>query len=127
MASEDQLRQEAFSLAQEVSTSLQEAAVAGATSAQLAELVARAERLVEIRARLQYKLVHQLDTLEMVFSLAMMAEDWEKVTVISSRYFMQPLFFILCSFSVFYSTFRQKTQRVRARDCQRSDITKVVK
>ena len=81
MASEDELRQEAFSQAQEVSSSLQEAAVAGATSAQLAELVARAERLVEIRARLQYKLVHQLDTLEMVFSLAMMAEDWEKVRV----------------------------------------------
>ena len=80
VASEDQLRQEAFSLAQEVSSSLQEAAMAGATSAQLTELVARAERLGEIRARLQYKLVHQLDTLDMVFSLAMMAEDWEKVT-----------------------------------------------
>ena len=94
VASEDQLRQEAFSLAQEVSSSLQEAAVAGATSAQLAELVARAERLVEIRARLQYKLVHQLDTLEMVFSLAMMAEDWEKVTVCQlSR---EDVFFILC-------------------------------
>ena len=74
---EDTLRQEAFQLYQEFDQ-LSLNTVFTSSKKQIQEMIQRAKRVLEIRTSLTFKLVNQLDILESLFSLYMVAEDYEK-------------------------------------------------
>ena len=50
---------------------------------EILEMIKKAERVSEIRSNLTFKLTHQLDNLERLFSLYMVAEDFEKAKVVA--------------------------------------------
>ena len=69
---EDKLRIEAFNLSQEViRTDLQ--------LSQPGSIIMKAERLLDIRMKLNFKLVHQLEILEILFQLEMLEDNINKV------------------------------------------------
>ena len=49
------------------------------SSSEALDLMKKAEKLLQIRKQLHFKLVHQLETLDIMFNLAMMLEDINKV------------------------------------------------
>ena len=49
------------------------------SSSEALDLMKEAEKLLQIRKQLHFQLVHQLETLEIMFNLAMMLEDINKV------------------------------------------------
>ena len=74
---EDKLRMESYDLSQEVNR----------IDLQLSQpqcVIVKAERLLDIRMKLNFKLVHQLETLEILFQLDMLQDDIIKVAIIIS-------------------------------------------
>ena len=74
---EDKLRMESYDLSQEVNR----------IDLQLSQpqcVIIKAERLLDIRMKLNFKLVHQLETLEILFQLDMLQDDIIKVAMIIS-------------------------------------------
>ena len=80
--SEDRLRLEAFNLSQDLNKiSLDH--VFTSSKKQILEMIRKAEMVSEIRSSLTFKFVHQLDNLEKLFSLYMVAEEFEKAKVVA--------------------------------------------
>ena len=80
--SEDRLRREAFNLAQDLDK-INLDNVFSLSKGQILEMIEKAERVAEIRSSLTFKLVHQLDNLERLFSFCMVAEEFEKAKVVA--------------------------------------------
>ena len=65
---------EAFHLSQEVNRN-------DLQLSQPATIIMKAERLLDIRMKLNFKLVHQLETLEILFQLEMLEDNINKVSL----------------------------------------------
>ena len=80
--SEDRLRLEAFNLSQDLNKiSLDH--VFTSSKKLILEMIRKAEMVAEIRSSLTFKIVHQLDNLEKLFSLYMVAEEFEKAKAVA--------------------------------------------
>ena len=75
VAAEDSLRQEAFALSEECRINN----ITNFDLHYLENLRLKSERLLEIRKLLNMKLIHQIETVETVFHLAILTENIEKV------------------------------------------------
>ena len=80
MEAEDSLRQEAFTLAEECSINN----ISNFDQGHLEKLRQKSERMLEIRKLLNMKLIHQIEAVEIVFHLAMLTENIEKVRLKTS-------------------------------------------
>ena len=74
---EDRLRTEAFDLSRDLDKITLDN-VFSSSKNDIIEIIKKAERVADIRSSLCFKLAHQLDNLERLFSLYMVAEDYEK-------------------------------------------------
>ena len=79
---EDSLRQEAFTLSEECSINN----ITNFDQCHLESLRQKSERMLEIRKLLNMKLIHQIEAVEIVFHLAMLTENIEKVGVTSKLF-----------------------------------------
>ena len=82
MEAEDSLRQEAFTLSEECSINN----ITNFDQCHLESLRQKSERMLEIRKLLNMKLIHQIEAVEIVFHLAMLTENIEKVGVTSKLF-----------------------------------------
>ena len=73
---EDELRLEAFELSKRVTL---DCLPAVKSSHQLNDLLMKASRLLEIRQHFHFKLVHQLETLDVYFHMMMLSDNIDKV------------------------------------------------
>ena len=63
------------------------------SSSEALDLMKKAEKLLQIRKQLHFKLVHQLETLDIMFNLAMMLEDIDKVGLNFISFLFHPAVF----------------------------------
>ena len=77
MECEDRMRREAFNLSRDLDKITLDNVFCSSKN-DILEIIKKAERVSDIRSSLRFKLAHQLDILERLFSLYMVAEDYEK-------------------------------------------------
>ena len=75
VTAEDRLRQEAFTLSEECRINN----IINLDQSHLESLRHKSERMLELRKLLNMKLIHQIEAVEVVFHLAMLTENLEKV------------------------------------------------
>ena len=75
VTAQDNLRQEDFTLSRQTDVKN----ITNFDQAYLEDLLNKSERVLEIRQKLNMKMINQIEALETVFHLAMMTENIEKV------------------------------------------------
>ena len=81
VAAQDRLRQEAFTLSEECRIHK----ITNFDQSHLESIRRKAERMLELRKLLNMKLIHQIEAVEVVFHLAMLTENIEKVRTSSCQ------------------------------------------